>query len=60
MDLKKLYETDDNLWLEETIKILKLKQFQELDLDNLIEELEVLGPRDKNKLAIYLKNVLIF
>lgn len=59
LDLKKLYETDDNLWLEETIKILKLKQFQELDLDNLIEELEALGRRDKNKVASLIEQVII-
>ena len=43
INLKKLYEIDDYLWLEETVKILKEKQFNKLDLENLIEELEDLG-----------------
>ncbi|WP_416242421.1 DUF29 family protein [Anabaena cylindrica] len=50
-DLKQLYEIDDSQWLEETIKLLKNHQFQELDLDNLIEELEDLGKRDKSAVA---------
>ena len=48
-DLKQLYETDDHLWLQETIKLLQTNRFDELDLENLIEELEDLGRRDKNK-----------
>ena len=47
-DLKQLYEIDDSLWLEETIELLKNKQFNQLDVENLIEELEALGRRDKN------------
>ncbi|NCO76398.1 MAG: DUF29 domain-containing protein, partial [Cyanobacteria bacterium] len=34
--LKELYEIDDHLWLEETIKLLKEKKFNQLDLENLI------------------------
>ncbi len=59
LDLKKLYETDENLWLEETIKRLKIKDFQALDLDNLIEELEALSRRDKNKVASLIEQVII-
>jgi hypothetical protein len=46
-NLKKLYEIDDSLWLEETIELLRNRQFDQLDLENLIEELEALGRRDK-------------
>jgi hypothetical protein len=38
-NLKQLYETDEDLWLEKTIELLKQKQFNQLDLENLIEEL---------------------
>lgn len=51
IDLKKLYETDNLQWLESTIKLLKNKQFNALDLDNLIEELEDLGSEKKNAVA---------
>ncbi len=46
-NLKELYEIDDYLWIEETVKLLKEKQFNQLDLDNLIEELEDLGSEKK-------------
>lgn len=42
-NFKKLYEVDDFKWLEETVKLIKKKEFNDLDLDNLVEELEDLG-----------------
>ncbi|MDJ0662897.1 MAG: DUF29 domain-containing protein [Crocosphaera sp.] len=45
-----LYETDFNLWLEETITKLENNQFQTLDKVNLIEELKDLGKAEKNAL----------
>ena len=59
INLKELYEIDDNLWLEETVKLLKEKKFTELDLDNLIEELESLAKRDKLAMASLLQQVII-
>jgi hypothetical protein len=50
-DLKQLYDLDDAQWLEETVCLLKKHQFQQLDLDNLIEELEDLGREKKNAVA---------
>lgn len=57
-NLKQLYEIDDSQWLEETVKILKNKQFNDLDLDNLIEELEDLGREKKNAVASLLEQVI--
>ncbi|MEH2109187.1 DUF29 family protein [Nostoc sp.] len=56
--LKQLYETDENLWLEETIELLKQKQFNQLDLENLIEELISLGRRDLAKAKSVLRQSL--
>ncbi len=56
--LKELYEIDDNLWLEETVKLLKEKKFNELDLENLIEELESLARRDKLAMASLLQQII--
>ena len=56
--LKNLYEIDENLWLEETIKILKEKCFTELDLENLIGELESLGKKDKNRVSSFLEQII--
>lgn len=59
-NLKQLYETDENLWLEETIKLLKQKQFNQLDLENLIEELISLGKRDLAKVKGLLRQIIMF
>ncbi len=50
-DLQRLYEIDDYQWLEKTVKRLKNKQFHDLDLDNLIEELEDFEKKKKNAVA---------
>ena len=52
---KNLYDTDYNLWVEETVKKLQAKDFESLDLENLIEEVSDLSRREKKKL----KNLLI-
>jgi hypothetical protein len=57
-NLKELYEVDDYLWLEETVKLLKEKNFHELDLENLIEELEDLGSERKNKVRSLLEQII--
>ncbi|MFO0054863.1 MAG: DUF29 domain-containing protein, partial [Dolichospermum sp.] len=57
--LQKLYEIDDYLWLEETIKLLKAKNLENLDLENLIEELESLGRNDLNKVRSLLRQIII-
>jgi Domain of unknown function DUF29 len=48
--VKTLYDQDFALWIEETVKQLKLEDFSQVDLDNLIEEIESLGKRDKRAL----------
>ncbi|WP_228061854.1 DUF29 domain-containing protein [[Phormidium] sp. LEGE 05292] len=58
IDLKTLYETDDYEWLSATIELLKNRQFNALDLENLIEELEDLGSEKKNS-VVSLLNLII-
>ena len=58
LSLKELYKIDENLWLEETIKLLKANHLEELDLENLIEELENFGRRDKAKVASLLEQII--
>ena len=55
---QQLYETDDLQWLEETIALLKNRQFESLDLDNLIEELEDLGSEKRNAVVSLLDQVI--
>lgn len=49
-----LYETDYQLWLDQTVVQLRTHDFNHLDLENLIEESEGLGKRDKRAIASYL------
>lgn len=58
-NLKQLYETDESLWLEATIELLKQKQFNKLDVENLIEELINLGKRDLAKAKSLLRQIII-
>jgi ABC-type uncharacterized transport system substrate-binding protein len=46
------------LWLLETIQLLKQSRFDELDLENLIEELESLAKRDKHQVKSLLEQVI--
>lgn len=58
MDLKTLYETDDAEWLQETVKLIKNHQFEQLDIENLIEELEDLGKEKKNAVVSLLEQII--
>ncbi|NJK60041.1 MAG: DUF29 domain-containing protein [Oscillatoriales cyanobacterium SM2_1_8] len=49
-----LYDTDYQLWLKDTVTQLKARNFGDLDLDNLIEEIEGLGKSDKRAILSYL------
>ncbi|MDJ0845967.1 DUF29 domain-containing protein [Crocosphaera sp.] len=57
--LKKLYEIDDYLWIIETVKLLKERRFNELDVENLIEELDDLGQERQNQVKSLLKQIII-
>lgn len=46
---KKLYDTDYNLWVLETVKKLENGDFKSIDLENLIEEVLDLSKRDSRK-----------
>ena len=48
---KGLYETDFNLWLTETVNLLRNGEVGKLDLENLAEEIEDMGNNRKDALA---------
>ena len=50
-----IYDRDYHLWLEETAQLLKNRDFNQLDLENLIEEIETLGRSERNKLISSLR-----
>lgn len=57
-ELSSLYETDNEQWLEQTIKLLKEKNLESLDLEHLIEELESVGRRDRLTVESFLEQII--
>jgi hypothetical protein len=55
---KSLYEADFLLWTQDTVAKLKAKDYDNLDLENLIEEIEALGRSEKKELASRLETLL--
>jgi hypothetical protein len=49
--MEKLYDLDFQLWVKETINSLKNRDFSNLDINHLIEELTELGKSEKKALA---------
>ena len=49
-----LYNTDYQCWLDQTVNQLRVRDFGNLDLTNLIEEIESLGKSDKREISSYL------
>lgn len=49
-----LYDEDYQLWLDRTAAQLRTRDFSNLDLENLIEEIESLGRSDKRAISSYL------
>ncbi|AFY35749.1 DUF29 domain-containing protein [Calothrix sp. PCC 7507] len=50
ISVKTLYEQDFALWIVDTVSKLKAEEFNQVDWDNLIEEIESLGKKDKREL----------
>ena len=45
-----LYHQDFYLWIQATTKLLQEAKFSQLDLENLIEEMQAMGRREKREL----------
>ncbi|MCF2147693.1 DUF29 domain-containing protein [Desmonostoc muscorum LEGE 12446] len=54
-----LYEQDFYLWIQTTAELLKQKNFTQLDLENLIEEIETIGRSEKRALESNLEVLLM-
>lgn len=55
---KSLYESDYFLWTEDTIAQLKARNFDRVDIENLIEEIAGLGRSEKKEIKSRLKTLL--
>ncbi len=59
---KELYDQDFCLWIETTMKQIQAQQFDKIDWENVVEELDSLGKSDKrelkNRLVVLLEHLL--
>lgn len=53
-----LYDTDFYLWTQTTAKLLKERKLDRVDFENLIEEIESMGRRDKKELKSRLTTLI--
>ncbi len=55
------YETDFYLWTQQQAALLRQGEFNrvDLDLENIAEEIESMGKRDRRSISSYLQNVLM-
>jgi Domain of unknown function DUF29 len=53
------YDRDFSKWAGNQAKFLRKGEFSNLDIDNLIEEIQDLGKREKQMLSSYLENLLM-
>jgi hypothetical protein len=58
-NLSQLYDEDFYLWIKATVNLLKTRQLDQLDYDNLIEEIETMGRSEKRGLSSNLKVILM-
>jgi len=55
---KSIYERDFVVWAEKQAHLLEQHRWEELDLDNLVEEIRDLGKRERDKLLSSLRLIL--
>ena len=56
---QQLYDADFVQWIDQATQLLRQGRFDELDIENLIEEVEDLGKRDRRALCSDLKIVVL-
>lgn len=58
LSLADLYDRDIVLWSERTIELLRQGKFDELDMDNLIDEVGDLGKRERDRLISSIRLIM--
>jgi hypothetical protein len=53
------YECDFVLWIDKQLEILRARKFEQLDLDNVIEELDAMGKNQRHELRSRLETLLV-
>lgn len=59
MEAPNLYEKDFYAWSQESARLMRERKFSELDIENIAEEIEAMGKRDKRELASRLSSLLM-
>lgn len=63
-ELSQLYDDDFYLWVRHNAELIRQRRFDEIDVDNVVEEIESLGRRDRHevqsRLATLLRQLLIW
>ena len=57
-NLKQLHETDFNLWIEGIKAAIQNKDFENMDWDNLLDEIDDMGKSEKRSLDSYLQRLI--
>ncbi|NJR56038.1 MAG: DUF29 domain-containing protein [Acaryochloris sp. CRU_2_0] len=57
--LRSLYDLDFAEWTQATAELLRQHKFDEIDIENVAEEIESLGKRDRRELSSRLKVLLM-
>ena len=59
LQTQSLYELDDAAWATEQAQLLREHRWNELDLQNLIEEIEEISNRHRDALESHLENLIM-
>lgn len=54
-----LYEADFALWIDQQVELLRARKFEQLDLDNLIEEIECMGGNLARELRSRIETIIM-
>ncbi len=59
MEVLNLYEKDFYAWSQENARLIRERKFSELDVENIAEEIEAMGKRDRRELVSRLAVLLM-
>ena len=57
-NLKQLHESDFNLWIEQTKEAIQNRDFENIDWDNLLDEIDDMGKSEKQALDSYMQRLI--
>ena len=57
-NLKQLHDRDFNLWIEKTKEAIQNRNFENMDWDNLLDEIDDMGKSEKRSLDSYMQRLI--